>query len=165
MIFQYKWWEHQKEDSTVKWETLSHNGVLFPPPYEPLPSHVKMKYDGTLLPHACLTGRVQLLRTHPFWMVSRTGQEVILPPESEEVAGFFGKMIETDHAQDKIFRKNFFNDFLTTLKKFPPVRTVCRLLLTCSVTDQKRLSMTPAEKQRQDHEPGQVRLWTDVRLF
>lgn len=46
----YRWWdsENPNGDGTVKWQTLEHNGVIFPPPYEPLPSHVKMKYDGML---------------------------------------------------------------------------------------------------------------------
>lgn len=44
----YKWWEERNANynGSVKWETLEHNGVSFPPPYEPLPNHVKMKYNG-----------------------------------------------------------------------------------------------------------------------
>jgi len=43
----YRWWEGQANgDGEDKWQTLEHNGVIFPPPYEPLPSHVKMKYKG-----------------------------------------------------------------------------------------------------------------------
>ena len=53
----YKWWElNADRDGSVKWETLEHNGVYFPPPYEPLPSHVKMKYNGactSVCGHAC----------------------------------------------------------------------------------------------------------------
>lgn len=90
----YRWWEAQQEnDGEEKWQTLEHHGVIFPPPYEPLPSHVKMKYKG---------------------------KEVDLPPESEEVAGFYGAMLETDHAKDKIFNKNFFEDWLKVLKNHPP---------------------------------------------
>jgi DNA topoisomerase-1 len=33
-------------DGSVKWTTLKHNAVLFPPAYVPLPKGVKMKYDG-----------------------------------------------------------------------------------------------------------------------
>jgi len=46
----YRWWEAQDPngDGTEKWQTLEHNGVIFPPPYEPLPRHVKMKYNGAL---------------------------------------------------------------------------------------------------------------------
>ena len=32
------------EDKSVKWETLEHSGVLFPPEYTP--HGVKMLYDG-----------------------------------------------------------------------------------------------------------------------
>ncbi|KAL4251473.1 DNA topoisomerase I [Abortiporus biennis] len=91
----YKWWEQQNADGdgSIKWTSLEHNGVYFPPPYQPLPKHVKMKYAG---------------------------KPVDLPPESEEVAGFYGAMIETDHAKDKTFNKNFFDDFLKILKQYPP---------------------------------------------
>ena len=53
----FRWWEADPNgDGSVKWQTLEHNGVIFPPPYEPLPSHVKMKYNGTsyLLMHPAL---------------------------------------------------------------------------------------------------------------
>jgi DNA topoisomerase-1 len=80
-------------DGSIKWETFEHNGVLFPPPYVPLPKDVKMKYDG---------------------------QSITLPPESEEVAGFFAAMIETDHAKDPTFRANFFKDFKDICAQHPP---------------------------------------------
>lgn len=87
----YKWWEREEDlDGEVKWETLEHKGVLFPPPYEPLPSHVKLYYDG---------------------------KPVEMPLEAEEVAGFYGAMLETDHAKNPVFQKNFFNDFLDVLKE------------------------------------------------
>ena len=34
------------ENKGDEWTTLIHNGVLFPPPYEKLPSNVKILYDG-----------------------------------------------------------------------------------------------------------------------
>ena len=43
---QYRWWEQQENDGSVKWTAFVHNGVLFPPPYVPLPKTIKMKYDG-----------------------------------------------------------------------------------------------------------------------
>jgi DNA topoisomerase I len=44
----YRWWEAENanEDGTVKWNTLEHNGVYFPPEY--VPHNVKMKYNGKL---------------------------------------------------------------------------------------------------------------------
>ncbi|KAG1881336.1 DNA topoisomerase I [Suillus tomentosus] len=90
----YRWWEaQQNNDGEVKWQTLEHNGVIFPPPYEPLPSNVKMRYKG---------------------------KEVDLPSESEEVAGFYAAMLETEHAQDATFNKNFFDDWLKVLQDYPP---------------------------------------------
>ncbi|CCH41928.1 DNA topoisomerase I [Wickerhamomyces ciferrii] len=86
----YKWWEEQKDDDTIKWDTLEHNGVMFPPEYEPLPSHVKLYYDG---------------------------KPVDLPLAAEEVAGFFGALLETDHGKNPVFQKNFFHDFLDVLKE------------------------------------------------
>lgn len=85
----YKWWEAEDVDGEQKWESLDHNGVIFPPDYEPLPSHVKLYYDG---------------------------KPVDLPLEAEEVAGFFGAMVETDHAKNPTFQKNFFEDFCKVLK-------------------------------------------------
>jgi len=89
---EYRWWEDPtKSDGTIKWTTLEHNGVLFPPPYEPLPQDVKMKYDGV---------------------------PVTLEPEAEEVAGFFGSMLNaTHHTENPTFQKNFFMDFQDILKK------------------------------------------------
>lgn len=51
-----------------------------------------------------------------------TGQSLTLPQESEEVAGFFGAMLETDHARDPKFRENFFKDFKEMVTEYPPVR-------------------------------------------
>jgi DNA topoisomerase-1 len=88
---EYKWWENQAEtDGTKKWTTLEHNGVLFPPLYEPLPKDVKMRYDGV---------------------------PITLSLDAEEVAGFFGAMLETPHAAIAKFRENFFNDFQEIVKE------------------------------------------------
>lgn len=87
-----KWWEDPtKGDGTNKWETLQHNGVVFPPPYEPLPKNVRLKYDGV---------------------------PVKLHPDAEEVAGFFGSMLNSTHnVENPTFQKNFFEDFREILKK------------------------------------------------
>lgn len=89
---EYRWWDDPtKGDGTIKWTTLEHNGVVFPPPYEPLPGHVKLKYDGV---------------------------PVTLHPEAEEVAVFFGTMLNaTQHVENPVFQKNFFMDFKEILKK------------------------------------------------
>lgn len=95
----YRWWEDPAiVDGTVKekWDTLEHNGVVFPPEYEPLPKNVKMLYDGN---------------------------PVTLAPEAEEVAGFFGAMLNSTHnVENPRFIKNFFHDFQKVIAetKEPP---------------------------------------------
>nr|CDI57207.1 DNA topoisomerase I [Melanopsichium pennsylvanicum 4] len=76
-----------------KWDVLVHKGPRFPDPYQPLPKDVKLKYDG---------------------------KPVDLPPETEEVAMFYAVKLETQHAQNAIFNRNFFDDFKADLKKYPP---------------------------------------------
>lgn len=88
----YRWWDApKKEDDSIKWETLQHNGVVFPPPYEPLPKNVKVLYDGV---------------------------PITLAPEAEEVATFFGGMLSSTHnVENPVFQKNFFEDFQEEIKK------------------------------------------------
>jgi len=89
---EYRWWEDPtKGDGTKKWTTLEHNGVVFPPPYQPLPKHVKLVYDGV---------------------------SVTLHPEAEEVATFYGSMLNSEHnVKNPTFNKNFFEDFTAILNK------------------------------------------------
>ena len=51
-----------------------------------------------------------------------------MPPTSEEVAGFFAAMLETDHAKDATFQKNFFDDWKKVLKDYPPVSGIVTLV-------------------------------------
>ena len=89
---EYRWWEDPtKGDGTKKWTTLEHAGVVFPPPYQPLPKNVRMLYDG---------------------------KPVRMAPEAEEVAGFFGGMLNSTHnVENPTFQKNFFEDFTKILKE------------------------------------------------
>lgn len=43
-----------------------------------------------------------------------------LPPEPEEVAGFYAALLETSHGVDPTFQKNFFRGFLDVLALHPP---------------------------------------------
>lgn len=89
---EYRWWEDpSKGDGTIKWKTLEHSGVVFPPPYEPLPKGVVLKYDGV---------------------------PVKLHPDAEEIAGFYGAMLNSEvNVSNPTFNKNFFEDFQEMLKK------------------------------------------------
>lgn len=64
-----------------------------------------------------------LLKAQPY--KSFLGKPLDLPPDSEEVAGFYGAMLGTEHAENATFRKNFFDDFKLVLKDYPPVRATC----------------------------------------
>ncbi|KAG0590927.1 hypothetical protein KC19_1G136400 [Ceratodon purpureus] len=72
----------------VKWQTLEHNGVIFPPPYEP--HGVKMLYDG---------------------------KPVDLTPEQEEIATMFAVMKDSEYATKPRFVKNFWDDWKPYLGK------------------------------------------------
>ncbi|KAH7069299.1 DNA topoisomerase 1 [Paraphoma chrysanthemicola] len=89
---EYRWWEdNAKGDGTKKWDTLEHNGVVFPPEYVPLPKNVKLIYDGV---------------------------PVNLHPEAEEAATFYGSMLNSTHnVENPTFNKNFFEDFTAILDK------------------------------------------------
>ncbi len=66
----------------MKWKDLRHNGVAFPPPYEP---------------------RQLSLVVH--------GKEVKLAPQAEELAYAWGKKRTTPYVQDPVFQSNFLSDF------------------------------------------------------
>lgn len=135
------WWEESNnndDDGTVKWTTLEHNGVLFSPAYKPLPAHVKMVYDGV---------------------------PVMLEPKAEEVACFFGKMLNaSQYVKDSTFRKSFFRDFQNAIKKTSGATDLQRRGVgiesfeKCDFTSifeyfqtrhAEQKSMTPAEKKEQ----------------
>ncbi|CAN1340102.1 DNA topoisomerase 1 beta [Linum perenne] len=73
-------------DGQKKWTTLVHNGVIFPPPYQP--HGVKMLYKG---------------------------KAVDLTPDQEEVATMFAVMKDTDYMQKPKFLENFWNDWRRVL--------------------------------------------------
>ncbi|CAI7678244.1 unnamed protein product [Penicillium manginii] len=135
---EYRWWEDPtKGDGTKKWTTLEHNGVVFPPDYEVLPKNVKMRYDGV---------------------------PISLQPDAEEVAGFFGSMLNSTHnVENPTFQKNFFADFKDIIKKTGGAKdpqgnkvdikefTKCDFKPIFEYFDAKRLekkNLPPAEKKR-----------------
>jgi len=67
----------------MKWKTLEHNGVLFPPEYNYQKISVKIK-----------------------------GKKITLNRKQEEMAWAWTKKKDTPYVTDKVFIKNFINDFL-----------------------------------------------------
>lgn len=80
----WKWWEEENYEEGVKWKFLEHKGPYFAPPYEPLPECVNFYYDG---------------------------KPMKLSLATEEVATFYGKMIDHEYTTKKIFQRNFFHDW------------------------------------------------------
>ncbi|KAF2099554.1 DNA topoisomerase 1 [Rhizodiscina lignyota] len=87
---EFRWWENMdKNDNSIKWNTLEHNGVVFPPEYVPLPKNVKLVYDGV---------------------------PISLHPDAEEIAGFYGAMLNSEvNVSNPTFNENFFFDFKAML--------------------------------------------------
>ncbi|MEK6867014.1 MAG: DNA topoisomerase I, partial [Thermoproteota archaeon] len=70
----------------MKWKTLQHNGILFPPAYEAHGIKIKIK-----------------------------GESIDLDLNQEEMIYQWAKKKDTAYAQDKVFQKNFTEDFAKTL--------------------------------------------------
>lgn len=85
-----KWWEMEPYKGDIKWKRLNHNGICFPPPYEP--HGVKILYKGKPLE---------------------------LNAEQEELATFYAVMLETDWVKKKAFNINFFREFRLELNNAP----------------------------------------------
>lgn len=77
-------WEEEKKDDGTKWTFLEHKGPLFAPAYEPLPENVKFRYDGKVMR---------------------------LSQDTEEVAGFYARMLDHDYTSKSVFNNNFFGDW------------------------------------------------------
>lgn len=77
-----------KKGNKPKWKTFKHNGVMFPEQYKP--HKIPLIYEG---------------------------EKIILDPESEEYATIYAKFTDTEYIKNKIFNKNFFNDWKVYLKK------------------------------------------------
>ncbi len=95
----YKWWEKNEAgnegaegegeapthedihgDGTKKWTTLRHEGVLFPPPYTPLPSTVKFHYDGLYKYPLRNLPLIVILQANPWTYLPRLKKLLISSP-------------------------------------------------------------------------------------
>jgi DNA topoisomerase I len=78
----------------MKWKQLTHNGVVFPPLYEPKGLQIIIN-----------------------------GETIRLSPEAEELAYAWGKKRTTPYVQDPVFQTNFLSDFSQLLPaKFADVK-------------------------------------------
>ncbi|OII77302.1 DNA topoisomerase I [Cryptosporidium andersoni] len=84
-----KWWERPaKDESSIQWDYLEHNGVMFAPPYQ---AHkVPLIYDG---------------------------KEIELPNESEEIATYWAQILDTEWSSKEKFVKNAKEAFINSIPK------------------------------------------------
>ena len=77
----------------MKWKTLQHNGIVFPPPFESKGISIRIK-----------------------------GEKVSLNPDSEEMVYQWAKKKDTPYVKDAVFQKNFLSDFVKVLpEKFKKI--------------------------------------------
>ena len=77
-----KFWLYKQFGGKMKWKTLQHNGMMFPPPY--IHHNIPILFDG---------------------------EKVQLDDFSEEYATIYAKYTDTEYVKNKVFRKNFWNDW------------------------------------------------------
>ncbi|XP_032078876.1 DNA topoisomerase I, mitochondrial [Thamnophis elegans] len=112
-------WEEEKRDDGVKWHKLHHKGPYFAPPYQPLPNSVKFYYNG---------------------------RPMKLSRAAEEVATFFAKMLDHDYTRKKIFRDNFFCDWMQVMT--PQERKKIKDLKRCDFSDIHNYFLEKQEAQK-----------------
>ena len=79
-----RWWEKENdnEDSTKRWDSLEHNGVIFAPKY--IPHGVKILYKG---------------------------EPITLNSYQEEISTYWAGILDNDLSTKDICKKNFFKEF------------------------------------------------------
>ncbi|CAJ0963834.1 unnamed protein product [Ranitomeya imitator] len=130
------WWEEKNYEDGVKWKFLEHRGPYFAPGYEPLPDDVRFLYDG---------------------------EPMKLSLEAEEVATFYGKMLDHEYTTKEIFQKNFFTDWKTQMSK--EEKKTIKQLYKCDFSEihkyfydknEARKALPKEEKQKLKEETNKI---------
>lgn len=82
------YWLFSQFGGQYKWKTFSHNGVMFPPEYEP---------SGTPIIYK--------------------NEEIQLDPKNEEIAFLYARYIKTEYITNSVFNRNFWKDWRAILGK------------------------------------------------
>lgn len=132
----WKWWEeddsnHKKDDGT-KWYFLEHKGPLFAPLYDPLPDSVRFYYDGKAMK---------------------------LSEPTEEIATFYGRMLDHDYTTKEVFNKNFFKDWRKTMteKEKEKIRDLSKCDFTEIDTYYKKLSEERKGRSKEEKKEEKVK--------
>ncbi|XP_075067723.1 DNA topoisomerase I, mitochondrial isoform X4 [Mixophyes fleayi] len=129
-------WEEDNYENGVKWKFLEHRGPYFAPPYETLPENVRFLYDG---------------------------QPMKLSLAAEEVATFYGKMLDHEYTSKEAFQKNFFTDWKTQMTK--EEKKIIKHLYMCDFSEihkyfteknEARKALPKEEKQKLKKEADKI---------
>jgi DNA topoisomerase-1 len=121
-----KWWSTVEAKKGQKWETMRHNGILFPEPYEPLPKNVKVLYKGK---------PVELNSTDTKNRFNITAEEAAVMFASKlEQDERTGKEKNKKAINDSTFTTNFWKDWKVILGPDHPIK------------DLKNVNFTPLQK-------------------
>ncbi|XP_074059030.1 DNA topoisomerase I, mitochondrial isoform X2 [Macrotis lagotis] len=121
-------WQEEKNKDGVKWKQLEHKGPYFAPLYEPLPDDVHFYYDGKALK---------------------------LSLAAEEIATFYGKMLDHEYTTKEVFQNNFFSDWRKEMTM--EEKKIIKCLDKCDFTEihqyfvdknEARKSLPKEEKQK-----------------
>ena len=132
-----RWWDVEREERPegFRWDSLAHNGVYFPPEYEP--HGVPLVYKG---------------------------REVVLSPEQEEYATYFARYLKAPHMEKKQFSENFWKDWRELLRDTPQGQVITAFK-DCDFTriwqhleDQKNLRKQRSKEEKDREKAEKERL-------
>lgn len=112
------------ENMSDKWQSLTHNGPIFPPEY------VAQGYKITV-----------------------AGKQAVLSPEAEEMAYAWAQKYATEYIKDKVFQKNFWRDFSAILPddlkktRFPDDWDFKEIIRSIEYKKELKTLITKAEKE------------------
>jgi DNA topoisomerase-1 len=111
-----------------KWNTLEHNGVLFPLLYKPHGIPLKYKEGDNFI-------------------------EVKLDKIAEEYAMLYAKYINSEYSENKTFNKNFWNDWKRVLGKNSPIRSLeyCDFSKYKEILEENKLKKKDGIEEKSDN--------------
>ena len=104
----------------ILWNTLTHNGVLFPPEYEY--KKIPIIFEG---------------------------KDIILNKEAEEALLFYTKYLNTEYIKSNRFTKNFWHDFKKLLKIDQKINDISEIDLKHFIEYQNKLQLEKSEKTKE----------------
>ncbi|AFZ79067.1 DNA topoisomerase type I, putative [Theileria equi strain WA] len=138
-----RWWEgmdsdykyNQIEKPTEYWTYMEHNGMIFTPEYVPHSVPITFK-----------------------------GEEMVLPPEIEEIATMWAQSIGTNYETSEIYCKNFWNVFTSKFEKSHPIRKSSSKLKDCDFSKIKEHLENEKQKKKDNKEFYQAKAAETAKL-